>query len=98
MNYFSMFTPVVVWHTLFDELEWEPGNRRGAWRAPDSMVKIPPFYLCHANQLVIKLWRNMAALSTMNHCTGTAAIAFLWHHFLGNCISCHVGTRLGFGI
>jgi 7,8-dihydropterin-6-yl-methyl-4-(beta-D-ribofuranosyl)aminobenzene 5'-phosphate synthase len=32
-----------------------------------------------------------------NHCTGTAAIAFLWHHFPGDCISCHVGTRLGFG-
>ncbi|MEQ8958584.1 MAG: MBL fold metallo-hydrolase, partial [Coleofasciculus sp. C2-GNP5-27] len=33
-----------------------------------------------------------------NHCTGTAAITFLWHHFLGNCISCHVGTRLAFSI
>lgn len=33
-----------------------------------------------------------------NHCTGMTAIAFLWHHFLGKCISCSVGTRLKFGV
>jgi metal-dependent hydrolase (beta-lactamase superfamily II) len=33
-----------------------------------------------------------------NHCTGIAAIAFLWHELAGKCISCSVGTRLNFGI
>lgn len=32
-----------------------------------------------------------------NHCTGMAAIAFLWHELAGKCISCPVGTRLKFG-
>jgi 7,8-dihydropterin-6-yl-methyl-4-(beta-D-ribofuranosyl)aminobenzene 5'-phosphate synthase len=33
-----------------------------------------------------------------NHCTGMAAIAFLWHELAGKCRSCSVGTRLSFGI
>jgi Metal-dependent hydrolases of the beta-lactamase superfamily II len=33
-----------------------------------------------------------------NHCTGIAAIAFLWHELAGKCRSCSVGTRLSFGI
>ncbi|WP_199248053.1 MBL fold metallo-hydrolase [[Phormidium] sp. ETS-05] len=31
-----------------------------------------------------------------NHCTGMAALAFLWQSFAGECVSCSVGTRLDF--
>jgi 7,8-dihydropterin-6-yl-methyl-4-(beta-D-ribofuranosyl)aminobenzene 5'-phosphate synthase len=33
-----------------------------------------------------------------NHCTGMAAMAYLWQNFAGECVSCSVGTRLEFSV
>ncbi|MEQ8467598.1 hypothetical protein [Coleofasciculus sp. E1-EBD-02] len=43
-SYFNPVTPLLAWHTLFDELELRPETVGAQRLAPDSMIKsIPQF-------------------------------------------------------